>query len=224
VFYSSQASSLTDVMTNPPGATTVLDRLSPVSSVADQSTKVVANQKEALALLSAQPFHYVVASIVGRTMLLHERDLLSLPRIRDVQVGDVLELDRIHEVGSRDYTLRAQDSANTRSKGSATLLKRSVPVSNVPETVVSLGPSLVLPESQSWAARLRPGGLAHKGATLSKDIVRVRCTVVEHTKGPMEMIVKKKRRKGYRRTIRHKQTYTRLRVEAVQIGDGFRMT
>ena len=47
---------------------------------------------------------------------------------------------------------------------------------------------------------------------ISPDVVKVTATVVEHTKGKMEFIVKKKRRKGYKKTIQHKQTYTRLRV------------
>ena len=34
-------------------------------------------------------------------------DLLTLPRIKDVNVGDVIQLTRVTEVGSRDFTLRA---------------------------------------------------------------------------------------------------------------------
>ena len=67
---------------------------------------------EALSLLRSQPNHYVVASISGRTFVLSNSDLVTLPRIRDVKLGDVLELDLVHEVGSRDYTLRAQDPAH----------------------------------------------------------------------------------------------------------------
>jgi len=85
-----------------------------------------------------------------------------VPRIPDVKVGDVLTLDAIEELGSRDYTLR----------GSPT-----IPTSKV----------------------------------------RVDATVVEHTKGPMEFIFKKKRRKGYRKTIQHKQPYTRLRIGRIEI-------
>lgn len=183
-----------------------------------EPTHVIESRQEALALLRSQPVHYVVASLAGRTMLLHARDLFTLPRLRDVQVGDVLELDRVHEVGSRDYTFRAQDPMSTRSRGPAALMRRSVPTSATPDHAKTALAGLSLKESQSWAARLRPGGLAHVGAVLDKEAVRVRCTVVEHTKGPMEFIVKKKRRKGYKRTIRHKQTYTRLRVEGIQIG------
>lgn len=85
------------------------------------------------------------------------RDLLTVPRLNDVAVGDVLELDNVHEFGSREYTLR---------------------------------------------------GTPH----LPPAVVKITATVVEHTKGQMEFIVKKKRRKGYKKTIQHKQTYTRLRI------------
>ncbi|EIM86666.1 uncharacterized protein STEHIDRAFT_168606 [Stereum hirsutum FP-91666 SS1] len=117
---------------------------------------------QALSLIRTQPSQYIIASIAGRKYLLAPRDLLTVPRLKDASVGDVLALDRIHEVGSRDYTIRGN------------------------------------PE-------------------LSPETVRVEATVVEHTKGKMEHIFKKKRRKGYERTIMHKQTYTRLRIGPLDI-------
>ncbi|KAG6865133.1 hypothetical protein C0991_004870 [Blastosporella zonata] len=116
----------------------------------------------ALDLIRSQPSHYVVANFVGRKYILAPRDLLTVPRPRDVQVGDVLTLDEIHELGSREYTLRGNP-------------------------------------------------------TISPDRVRVQATVVEHTKGKMESIFKKKRRKGYQKTITHKQPYTRLRIGDIEI-------
>ena len=100
--------------------------------------------------------------MAGRKHLLAPRDLLTVPRLKDVQVGDVLALSEIHEVGSREFTLRG---------------------------------SPVVPAEQ----------------------VRVEATVVEHTKGKMEVIFKKKRRKGYQKTIKHKQTYTRLRIGPIEV-------
>lgn len=79
-----------------------------------------------------------------------------------MKVGDVLALDEIHELGSREYTLRGNPT---------------IPISKV----------------------------------------KVQATVVEHTKGKMEFIFKKKRRKGYQKTKQHKQTYTRLRVGDIEI-------
>jgi len=111
----------------------------------------------ALTLIRSQPSQYAVTAVAGRKYLLAPRDLLTVPRLNDVAVGDVLELDNVHELGSREYTLR---------------------------------------------------GAPH----LSPDVVKITATVVEHTKGQLERIVKKKRRKGYKKTIQHKQTYTRLRI------------
>ncbi|KAM5532383.1 hypothetical protein V8D89_013977 [Ganoderma adspersum] len=116
----------------------------------------------ALSLIRAQPSQYIIASLAGRKYLLTPRDLLTVPRLKDVKVGDVLKLSDIHEIGSREYTLRGSP-------------------------------------------------------TIPPDQVRVEATVVEHTKGKMEVIFKKKRRKGYERTVYHKQTYTRLRVGPIDI-------
>jgi len=117
---------------------------------------------QALALIRSQPNQYVIASIAGRKHLLASKELLTVPRLNDVRVGDVLSLSQIHEVGSREYTLRG---------------------------------SPAIPSSH----------------------VIVEATVVEHTKGKMEHIFKKKRRKGYERTIPHKQTYTRLRIGPIRL-------
>lgn len=213
---------------------------SDLSSAAATLPSTIESTQSALSLLRSQATHYVVASIAGRTLVLHARDVVTLPRLNDVEIGDVIELDRIHEVGSRDYTLRAQSTMNARNRGPAALTRTSTNshqrhllevlqeaiINPLLPQVSSTSPILEpfidskgnVKESQSWAARLKPGGLAHVGSVLDKSTVRVRCTVVEHTKGRMEFIVKKKRRKGYKKTIKHKQTYTRLRVEGIQLG------
>lgn len=116
----------------------------------------------ALSLIRSQPSHYVVASVAGRKYLLTPRDLLTVPRLKDVKVGDIIKLSDIHELGSREYTVRGSP-------------------------------------------------------TIPPEQVRVEATVVEHTKGKMEHIFKKKRRKGYERTVDHKQTYTRLRIGPIDI-------
>ncbi|KAF9006016.1 ribosomal protein L21-like protein [Cyathus striatus] len=116
----------------------------------------------ALELIRSQPSQYIVADFVGTKYILTPRDLLTVPRLRDVKVGDVLTLDAIHELGSREYTLRGNP-------------------------------------------------------TIPPSRVKVQATVVEHTKGEMEYIFKKKRRKGYRKTIQHKQPYTRLRIGEIEI-------
>ena len=118
----------------------------------------------ALSAIRNQPARYVVASVAGRKYLLAPRDLLTVPRLKDVRVGDVLALTDVHEVGSREFTLRGSP-------------------------------------------------------TIPPEKVKVEATVVEHTKGKMEVIFKKKRRKGYQKTIKHKQTYTRLRIGPIELAE-----
>jgi len=116
----------------------------------------------ALQLIRSQPSQYVVATFAGKKYILAPRDVLTVPRLRDVKVGDVLLLDKIHELGSRDYTLR--------------------------------GEPVIPPER-----------------------VKVDATVIEHTKGSLETKFKKKRRKGYQKTIKNKHPYTRLRIGSIEI-------
>ena len=122
------------------------------------------NLASAVALIKSQPTHYVIASLHSRRYILTAKDLLTVPHLRGTNVGDILHLSKIHELGSRDYTLRGDPL--------------------VPEGVVN-----------------------------------VNATVVEHTKGPLETIIKKKRRKGYQKHIEHKQGYTRLRIGSIDIAD-----
>jgi large subunit ribosomal protein L21 len=116
----------------------------------------------ALSLISSQPSQYVVASVVGRKYLLAPRDILTVPRLSDVNVGDVITLSEIHELGSREYTLRGSP-------------------------------------------------------TLPSEAVKVQATVLEHTKGSLEVMIKKKRRKGYQKMVKHKHPYTRIRIGSISI-------
>ncbi|CEP08670.1 hypothetical protein [Parasitella parasitica] len=106
--------------------------------------------------------YYAVAEIAGRPYLITKNDKVIVNRLNDVKVGDVLKLDKVRELGSKDYTL----------KGSP----------YVPETVFNIN-----------------------------------ATVIEHTKSKLIQIVKKKRRKNYKRTIEHKQTHTVLRISDVDV-------
>ena len=106
--------------------------------------------------------YYAVAEIAGRPFLITKNDKVIVNRLKDVKVGDVLKLDKVRELGSKDYTL----------KGSP----------YVPENVFNIN-----------------------------------ATVIEHTKSKLIQIVKKKRRKNYKRTIEHKQTHTVLRISNVDV-------
>ncbi|KAG8760167.1 hypothetical protein FRC14_003923 [Serendipita sp. 396] len=133
-----------------------------VRTMSTTSPTLAGSLPEAVQLLQSQPSHYAIASIVGKRLIVTPRDLITVPRLKDVQVGDLLQLNAIEEIGSREYTMRGEPY-------------------------------------------------------LSEKVVSVTATVVEHTKGAMERIVKFKRRKGYKKTIKHKQTYTRLRINDIVI-------
>ncbi|CBQ70163.1 conserved hypothetical protein [Sporisorium reilianum SRZ2] len=213
------------------------------STLPPAAAETVDSNAQALSLLKSQPSHYAVASITGRTYLVAKGDLVTVPRLRDVQVGDVLVLDKVHEIGSRDYTLRAQDTLNTRRISSAVDLASPHPLAaaaSASTTLHGVSPAVapqsrrlftrliaedsaaaergpLLPLADTWSSRLLPNGLAHIGASLPASTVKVTAVVTENTKGALEKIVKKKRRKGYRKTVQHKQPYTRLRIEDIQI-------
>lgn len=137
------------------------------AKASSQNARNIQSRSSALELLRSQPSHYVVASIYQRRYLLTPRDLLTVTRLKDVKVGDIINLDSIHEVGSRDYTLQASE-----------------------------------------------------GSHLAKDLVNCTATVVEHTKGRLEETVKFKKRKGYKKTIKTKPKYTRLRIGDIVLGNG----
>lgn len=125
------------------------------TSVADTTAASVQKLREQLR-------YYAVAEIAGRPFLITKNDKVIVNRLKDVKVGDVLKLDKVRELGSKDYTL----------KGSP----------YVPE-----------------------------------NIFNINATVIEHTKSKLIQIVKKKRRKNYKRTIEHKQTHTVLRISNVDV-------
>ncbi|KAL1839848.1 hypothetical protein VTJ49DRAFT_1079 [Mycothermus thermophilus] len=68
-----------------------------------------------LPILAAQPGHYIRIHIHGRPFLVTEGDSLRLPfRLRGVQTGDVLRLDKASVLGSRDLTLKGAPYVDER--------------------------------------------------------------------------------------------------------------
>lgn len=76
---------------------------------------------DALRLLQSQPAHYIVAQLHARKYLLTPNDTLLVPRLSQLQVGDKIELNKILELGSRNYTLKpGQSSSSSSSEASST--------------------------------------------------------------------------------------------------------
>ena len=115
-----------------------------------------------LTKLRDQLRYYAIAEIAGRPLLITKNDKVVVHRLKDVNVGDVVKLDRVRELGSKDYTI----------KGSP---------------------------------------------FVDEKYYDINATVIEHTKSKLIRIVKKKRRKNYKRTIEHKQTHTVLRINNLDI-------
>lgn len=150
---------------------------------------------------------------MGRRYLLTPGDVLTVPHLKNAPVGSRLALTRILEVGSRDYTLRAGSAASPASAvssvSSARLTSHSAPVTARPPASRSVAVGGV---PKDW--QRHPDSLPY----LADSLVRAEVTVVEHTKGAMFEVEKFKRRKGYRRTLRSKLGFTKLRVGEIELG------
>ncbi|GAA5982017.1 hypothetical protein JCM10908_004705 [Rhodotorula pacifica] len=176
-------------------------------------TNAPPSEPSALALLKSQPSHYITALFMGRRYLLSPGDVLTVPHLKNAPVGSRLALTRILEVGSRDYTLRAgsasSPAASISSVSSAQLASHSAPHTARPPSSRSIAVGGV---PKDW--QRHPDSLPHLG----DEIVRAEVTVLEHTKGAMFEVEKFKRRKGYRRTLRSKLGFTKLRVGEIELG------
>ncbi|GAA5907663.1 mitochondrial 54S ribosomal protein bL21m MRPL49 [Sporobolomyces salmoneus] len=169
-------------------------------------TSSVPDEVSALSLLKSQPTHYVSALLMGRRYLLTPNDILTVPHLKSVPVGTKISLTRILEVGSRDYTLRASfpssSSSSSPSLSRPPILTRSALTSPQSET-----PTI----PRDW--QRHPDSLPY----LSTSLVQAELTVVEHTKGEMFQVDKFKRRKGYRRSLRSKLGFTKLRMGEIKL-------
>jgi ribosomal protein L21 len=70
-----------------------------------EPSKFPKETKDAINKLYHQPNHYAVVEIMGRLFLVTKNDLVVTDHIRGAKLGDVLDLNRVHELGSKDYTV-----------------------------------------------------------------------------------------------------------------------
>ncbi|CEQ40265.1 SPOSA6832_01860 [Sporobolomyces salmonicolor] len=164
--------------------------------------------------LVLSPSHYVSALLMGRRYLLTPNDILTLPKLKNVPVGTRIALTRILEVGSRDYTLRAAAPAS-HPAAQVTAAKSAHLTAN--KTALTFRPPMtrnvaVDGTPKDW--QRHPDSLPFLG----EDVVRAELVVVEHTKGAMFEVEKFKKRKGYRRTLRSKLGFTKLRMGEIILG------
>ncbi|KAH7025485.1 ribosomal protein L21-like protein [Linnemannia elongata] len=85
-------------------ATSTASQATPSSSTASSSTS--SSDDSQISLLRNQLKYYAVAEIKNRPYLITKNDIIVLDRLKDVQLGDVIELNQIKELGSKDYAIQ----------------------------------------------------------------------------------------------------------------------
>ncbi|KAF9932187.1 hypothetical protein FBU30_008742 [Linnemannia zychae] len=88
-------------------ATSSTTQATPTSSAASPSAPQTASQDDSpISLLRNQLRYYAVAEIKNRPYLITKNDIIVLDRLNDVKLGDVIELNQIKELGSKDYAIK----------------------------------------------------------------------------------------------------------------------
>ncbi|KAM0756227.1 hypothetical protein T439DRAFT_320925 [Meredithblackwellia eburnea MCA 4105] len=175
-----------------------------------------------LSILASQPSHYITALLLGRRYLLTTNDILTVPKLKGVKPGDVLALTRILELGSRDYTLRPavplqleQAEGEEGGNGGASAKSAALKANSAPLLTPVMSRSVVRPGGIPRDWQRHPDSLP----ALDQAVVQATLTVLEHTKGKMFEVEKFKRRKGYRRKLKSKLGFTKLRVGDIILGE-----
>lgn len=68
--------------------------------------------KRALSLLKSQCHLYAKVKVNGHMYTIARDDIMVCHRIKNTCVGDILELNEVKEIGSRDYTLKGGPDIN----------------------------------------------------------------------------------------------------------------
>jgi len=166
---------------------------------------------EALGMLKSEENHYLVTFLVGKKYRLMVDDQVTVPHIKDLKVGDLIQLTRITEVGSRNFTLRAVGNGTVGHAKRETLPPAAEKTVNFRAKKLGVSPEEIMRSARTVS--LKPE-IPHY---LDTDLVHASAIVVEHTRGKMTTVIKKKRRKGYRKTIKNKPYYTKIRLCEIKI-------
>eukprot|EP00842_Homolaphlyctis_polyrhiza_P004030 jgi/Hompol1/4628/HPOL_003781-RA len=70
--------------------------------------------KDALLLMHNQTQYYAVVEIKNRPYHVSKNDVIVTPRMKDLQLGDIIELDRVREIGSSDFVLQGNPYIDPR--------------------------------------------------------------------------------------------------------------
>ncbi|KAG0226635.1 hypothetical protein BGW41_004119 [Actinomortierella wolfii] len=78
------------------------------SAPASTASSTSSSDSNSISLLRDQLRYYAVAEIKNRPYLITKNDIIVLDRLKDVKLGDVIELNQIRELGSKDYAIQGQ--------------------------------------------------------------------------------------------------------------------
>ncbi|KAF9435255.1 hypothetical protein BGZ76_006610 [Entomortierella beljakovae] len=83
-------------------------QVTPTPSTSSPATSETSSNSSPVNLLRDQLRYYAVAEIKARPYLITKNDIIVLDRLNDVKLGDVIELNQIKELGSKDYAIKGQ--------------------------------------------------------------------------------------------------------------------
>ncbi|KAG0256615.1 hypothetical protein BG011_004433 [Mortierella polycephala] len=88
-------------------------QVTPTSSTTSPATSASSTESSPASsspvnLLRDQLRYYAVAEIKSRPYLITKDDIIVLDRLKDVKLGDVIELNQIKELGSKDYAIQGK--------------------------------------------------------------------------------------------------------------------
>ncbi|WWC97964.1 hypothetical protein V866_004853 [Kwoniella sp. B9012] len=164
-------------------SSSALSHLPPILPSSSSPTILPNSTSEAISLISSQSTSSCGRYVIAR---LYSRNYLLHPK-------DILTLPQLKPVQSPGSTLSLTKVLEVGSRDYALRSQASN--------------AAILKRSMDWKSKRLS---SFEG--IPEGVVDCNLTILEHTKSPLERILKKKRRKGYKKTIEHKQGYTRLRV------------
>ncbi|KAF9164750.1 hypothetical protein DFQ26_001096 [Actinomortierella ambigua] len=89
-------------------ATAAAHQVAASTSATSTSSSTTPQDADSISLLRDQLRYYAVAEIKNRPYLITKNDIIVLDRLKDVKLGDVIELNQIRELGSKDYAIQGQ--------------------------------------------------------------------------------------------------------------------
>lgn len=160
--------------------------------------------RELLPVLRAQGQIYITVHIHGKQYLLTEGDTLRLPfHMKEVELGDVLRLDRALYLGSRDLTLKPSAAAQSFMN----------PILMASKSESEISPSGKVSPAPHFVPHLAKG----KHSYLDDRLFVCRAVVTGVESEPMRVMEKTKRRQRHIKHVKSKMRYTVLKIKELRV-------